>query len=259
MSRPPLSLVLITQDAASHLPTCLASVPFADEILVVDSGSRDETRDIAGRHGARVLHQQWLGYGPQKRFAVEQAHHDWVLCLDADEALSPTLQRSIQQELSKPRFLAYRFARQNRFMGRWLRHGEGYPDWQLRLFHRQHAQWRTDPIHEGVETHTQIGSLKGDLLHESAQDLASYLAKQNRYTTLQAERLLAAGKCPGTARLVLSPLLRFFKFYILRLGFLDGTPGLVHILIGCFNSFSKYAKAREGRDQDPGSRANNPS
>ncbi|GAB0056209.1 hypothetical protein SIID45300_00514 [Candidatus Magnetaquicoccaceae bacterium FCR-1] len=258
MTRLPLSLVVITQDAATQLPNCLTSVPFADEILVVDSGSRDATTTIAETHGARVVHQAWLGFGPQKRFAVQEAQHDWVLCLDADESLSPALRQAIEHELSTPRFTAYRFARRNRFLGRWLRHGEGYPDWQLRLFHRNHAQWRTDPIHEGVEAQGKVGTLTGDLLHESAQTLESYLAKQNRYTSLQAERLIAAGKRPGAARIVLSPLLRFFKFYLLRLGFLDGTPGLVHILIGCFNSFCKYAKAREGWIQQPAPRVNNP-
>ncbi|MBF0163956.1 MAG: glycosyltransferase family 2 protein [Magnetococcales bacterium] len=259
MTRLPLTLVVITQDAATQLPTCLTSVPFADEILVVDSGSRDATATLAEAHGARVVHQTWLGFGPQKRFAVEQANHDWVLCLDADESLSPALAASIQQELAAPRFHAYRFARRNRFMGRWLRHGEGYPDWQVRLFHRDHAQWRTDPIHEGVETPAPVGTLAGDLLHESAQTLENYLTKQNRYTSLQAERLIADGKRPGPARIVLSPLLRFLKFYLLRLGFLDGTPGLVHILIGCFNSFSKYAKAREGTGNHPPSRIGLPS
>ncbi|MEO5346311.1 MAG: glycosyltransferase family 2 protein [Magnetococcus sp. YQC-9] len=245
MNRLSLSLVLITRDAAAQLPTCLASVPFADEILVVDSGSRDATIVIAEAHGARVVHQEWLGFGPQKRFAVFQARHDWVLCLDADESLSPELSQAIERELIAPRFTAYRFARCNRFWGRWLRHGEGYPDWQLRLFHRAHAQWREDPIHEGVTANGPVGILTGDLMHESAQDLESYLAKQNRYTSLQAERLVARGERPSGMRIIFSPLLRFFKFYLLRLGCLDGMPGLVHILIGCFNSFAKYAKAWE--------------
>ncbi|MBF0215020.1 MAG: glycosyltransferase family 2 protein [Magnetococcales bacterium] len=241
----PLSVVLITQDAESLLPECLESVAFADEILLLDSGSRDRTVALAQERGARVIHQPWLGFGPQKRLAVTLARHDWVLCLDADERLSPTLRQAIERELRAPRFLAYRFPRCNRFLGRWLRHGEGYPDHQLRLFHREHAQWREDPIHEGVEARCPVGTLTGDLLHESAQTLESYLDKQNRYTTLQARRLIARGRPPGTWRLIFSPLLRFGKFYFLRLGFLDGVPGLVHIAIGCFNSFLKYAKARE--------------
>jgi glycosyltransferase involved in cell wall biosynthesis len=237
-----LSAVIITRDAATPLPACLESVRFADEILIVDSGSTDATREIAGRHGARFLHQDWLGYGKQKQFAVERAENDWVLCLDADERLSPELAHRVQEALRKPDFFAYDMPRCNRFMGRWLRHGEGYPDPNLRLFHRRHARWSDDPIHEHVVTIEPVGRLNGDLMHETETTLADYLEKQNRYTTLQAEKLHAQGKRVGGARLVLSPLARFIKFYFLRLGFLDGAPGLVHICIGCMNSFMKYAK-----------------
>ena len=135
--------------------------------------------------------------------------------------------------------------RRNRFLGRWLRHGEGYPDLSLRLFNREHANWSDDPVHEKVVAGTAVGRLKGDLLHESESGIADYIAKQNRYTTLQAEALHARGKRAGVLRLVFSPLFRFIKFYFLRLGFLDGLPGLIHILIGCQNSFYKYAKLLE--------------
>jgi hypothetical protein len=132
----------------------------------------------------------------------------------------------------------------NRFMGRWLRHGEGYPDWSLRLFHRRHARWSDDRVHEKVLAHAPVARLVGDLLHDSAGTLAGYLQKQDRYTTLAAEDLYRADKRGGFARMLLSPPLRFVKFYFLRLGFLDGLPGLVHIAIGCRNSFHKYAKLR---------------
>lgn len=237
-----LSAVIITRDAAAALPECLASVRFADEILIVDSGSQDTTHEIAKRHGARFLHQDWLGYGKQKQFAVERAAHDWVLCVDADERVSPELAHRIQEALRAPAFFAYDMPRCNRFMGRWLRHGEGYPDPNLRLFHRGHARWSDDPIHEHIVTIEPIGRLDGDLLHATETTLADYLAKQNRYTSLQAERLHAQGKRVSAWRLLLSPLGRFIKFYFLRLGFLDGVPGLVHIVIGCHNSFMKYAK-----------------
>jgi glycosyltransferase involved in cell wall biosynthesis len=249
--RATLSAIVITRNAAGELAACLESLAFADEILVVDSGSTDGTVEIARQHGARLIHQDWLGYGPQKRFAVAQARHDWVLCLDADERVSPALRAAIERELVAPRCVAYAFARRNRFLGRWLAHGEGYPDWSLRLFHRAHAQWSDDPIHEKVVVHDgPIGRLAGDLLHESAPGLAEYLDKQNRYTSLQAEQLYAAGVRASPGRLVLSPLLRFVKFYFLRLGFLDGIPGLVHIAIGCFNSFMKYAKLWERQQRE---------
>ena len=241
----PLSVVIIALNAASQIEACLKSAAFADEIVVVDSGSQDDTREIALKYGARVLHQDWLGFGRQKQFAVEQAGHDWVLCLDADERVSEALRASIEVALQAPSFQAYRMPRCNLFMGRWLRHGEGYPDWSLRLFDRRVAKWSEDEVHEKVLTISLVGSLQGDLLHQSQESLAAYLEKQNRYTSLQAEELCQRGIWVSFGRLAVSPLLRFVKFYFLRLGFLDGVPGLVHISIGCFNSFVKYAKLHE--------------
>lgn len=240
--RAPVSAVLITRNAASQLEACLASLAFCDEILVVDSGSEDETQALARRHGARVIEEPWRGFGPQKHYAVTLAAHDWVLCVDADERVSDALRASIETALVVPDHVAYRFPRCNRFMGRYLRHGEGYPDWSLRLFDRRQAQWSDDAVHEKVLTAAPVGNLTGDLLHDSAETLDSYLAKQNRYTTLAAQEALSQGKRAGAGRLLLSPLVRFIKFYFLRRGFLDGLPGLVHILIGCTNTFAKYAK-----------------
>jgi len=248
--RPALSVVIITLNAASQLGACLQSAAFADEILVVDSGSTDGTIALAERHGARIIHQEWLGFGPQKQFAVEAAKHDWVLCLDADERVSPELRTSLENALKAPCTAAFRFARCNRFLGRYLKHGEGYPDWSLRLFDRRQARWSDDAVHEKVVTQAEIGTLDGDLLHDSAESLASYLTKQNRYTTLAAEMALAAGKRASFGRIALSPLVRFIKFYLIRQGFRDGLPGFIHIAIGCFNSFSKYAKMLERQKAD---------
>lgn len=242
--RPLLSAVLITHDAAAQLGDCLASLTFADDIVVVDSGSSDGTQALAASLGARVLNQAWLGFGPQKRYAVSQARHDWVLCLDADERVPAALAEAILRTLDQPRHGAYRMPRSNYFMGRYLRHGEGYPDWSLRLFDRRQAAWSEDPVHEKVIAQGPVGRIDcgSGLLHHSADNLSVYLDKQNRYTTLQAQALLAAGARAGLGKMLISPLLRFIKFYVLRRGFLDGTPGLVHIAIGCFNSFAKYAK-----------------
>ena len=249
-ARVPLSAVLITLNAATQLDACLTSLAFADEIVVVDSGSTDATITIAQRHGARVIAKDWPGFGAQKQFAVGQAAHDWVLCLDADERVTPMLQGSIAKTLGgqgSPATSVWRMARANVFMGRVLRHGEGYPDWNLRLFDRRHACWSDDPVHEHVvpASGVSVGTLAGDLMHESSETLSSYLAKQNRYTDLQAQRLHQQGKRASVLRMALAPLARFLKFYVFRLGFLDGTPGLVHILIGCQNSLMKYAKLRD--------------
>jgi glycosyltransferase involved in cell wall biosynthesis len=242
LPRQPFSVVIITKNATTQLAACLESVSFADEIVVIDSGSTDGTAELAVERGARVIQKEWLGFGRQKQFAVAAARHDWVLCLDSDERVSEALRASIQAALATPAARAYTIARCNRFMGRWLRHGEGYPDWSLRLFDRRHARWSDDPVHERVLTDAPVARITGDLLHDSAETLTTYLAKQNRYTTLAAREALARGKRAGPAKLLLSPLLRFIKFYVFRLGFLDGLPGLVHILIGCQNSFAKYAK-----------------
>ena len=258
-TRQPLSVAIITLNAAAQLEACLRSVRFADEIVVVDSGSSDGTQALAERYGAKVIQQDWLGFGPQKQFAIEQASHDWVLCLDADERVTPELQAGIENALKNlstaPRsksldVAAFRFARRNRFLGRYLKHGEGYPDWSLRLFDRRQARWSDDAVHEKVETQCRVGDLPGDLLHESAESLAAYLTKQNRYTTLAADMAFAAGKRAGFARIVFSPLVRFIKFYFVRQGFRDGLPGLIHIAIGCFNSFMKYSKMLERQNSD---------
>ena len=243
----PLSAVLITRNAAAVLEPCLDSLAFADEIVVVDSASSDGTAEIAARRGARVVQKEWLGFGRQKQFAVEQARNDWVLCLDADERVSPQLAASIQAALGAPVSPVYRMARRNRFLGRWLSHGEGYPDWSPRLFNRMNARWSDDLVHEKVLFAVTPGTLKGDLMHDSSDDLSAYMERQNRYTTLAARQAFERGVSAGAAHLLLSPVVRFIKFYVLRLGFLDGVPGLLHISIGCMNSYLKYAKLIELR------------
>jgi glycosyltransferase involved in cell wall biosynthesis len=241
----PLSAVIITYNAAGQLEDCLKSLSFVSEIIILDSGSDDGTEAIALQYNARFIHQDWLGYGPQKQKAVELASHDWVLCLDADESVSEQLAAAIQSAMNQPAYDVYQFPRCNRFLGRWLKHGEGYPDISVRLFDRRHARWSDDVVHESVMTDAPTGTLAGDLLHQSASTLESYLAKQNSYTSLQAKQMFLAGKRAGIARLILNPVTRFVKFYFIRLGFLDGLPGLIHILIGCQNTFFKYAKLIE--------------
>ena len=242
----PVSLVVITKNEASCLAKCLQSTDFVSEIVVVDSGSTDDTVQIAERFGAKVFHQDWLGFGPQKQFAVNCAKYDWVLCLDADEYLSPKLRESLQKLFEKePTAHAYRFPRCNKFLGRFLRHGEGYPDLSLRLFNRQYAHWSDDLVHEKIlqnEQDSQVGCLEGDLMHESGESISKYMEKQNTYTSIQAKLMWEQGKKASVTKIVVSPLVRFFKFYFIKGGFLDGVPGLVHISIGCFTVFLKYVK-----------------
>jgi glycosyltransferase involved in cell wall biosynthesis len=247
----PLTVAIITLNAASQLTPCLESIGFADEVLLVDSGSIDGTVELARAAGARLETKEWLGFGRQKAYAVSIARNDWVLCLDADERVTDRLAQSIRTAMASPRYHAYRMPRRNRFLGRWLAHGEGYPDWSLRLFHRSHAGWSSDEVHEAVLTTADVGRLEGDLLHDSAEDVATYIAKQNRYTTLQAKTLFAQGVRASYWRLVASPLVRFIKFYVMRLGFLDGGPGFAHVVIGCANTFHKYLKLIELQQGDP--------
>ncbi len=242
----PLSLIVITRDAAHELAECLASAPFAAEAVVVDSGSSDDTVAVAARCGARVIPHPWEGYGAQKNFAVGQARHDWVLCVDADERVTPELAAAIAALFARgsPAAAAYAVARRNRFLGRWLAHGEGYPDWNVRLFDRRRARWTDDPVHEHVVATGPVVRLAGDLKHASAESLEAYIAKQNRYTTLQAQAMHARGERAGALVVAASPLARFFRFYVVKLGFLDGVAGFAHIAIGAFASFLKYAKLR---------------
>jgi glycosyltransferase involved in cell wall biosynthesis len=241
-----VSLVVITRDAAADIAQCVLSAPFCADALVVDSGSGDHTVDAARRSGARVVLHAWEGFGRQKQFAVSEAGHDWVLCLDADERLSPRLRESICALFARgdPAHAAYALARRNRFLGRWLAHGEGYPDWTTRLFDRRRAHWSDDTVHEHVVADGPVGRLEGDLLHASAESLERYVAKQNRYTTLQADALHASGKRSSAWAMATAPLARFLRFYVLKLGFLDGAAGFAHIAIGAFASFLKHAKLR---------------
>lgn len=241
-----ITAVIITLNEQKNILRCLDSIDFCNEIIIVDSGSNDETIALAEKQGARVIYQEWLGYGPQKQFAVNQSKNDWVLCLDADEVVSSQLAQAIKTiQFDSLTTVAFKMPRRNHFMGRALAHGEGYPDKSLRLFHRKYGSWSNDVVHEGVEVKGNVGTLSGDLLHFSQDSITDYLRKQNLYTQLQAQILFKSNKRVGYYKCLTSPIARFIKFYIIKLGFLDGFPGFVHIVIGCTNAFFKYAKLVE--------------
>jgi glycosyltransferase involved in cell wall biosynthesis len=238
-----LSVVIITLNEEGAIGRCIDSVSkVADEVLVIDSGSADATVHEAESRGAKVIYKEWPGFGRQKQFAVNEAAHPMVLCLDADEWLSEALSEEILKIKNATMADAYVLPRRNLFLGRWLSYGEGYPDYTLRLFNREKARWSEEPVHEGVLYDAKPIRLKGDLMHQSADNLHRFLEKQNRYTTIQAEYFYEKGKRFSLAKMILSPAVRFIRYYFLKLGFLDGVPGLIHILIGCRNAAVKQYK-----------------
>lgn len=234
MNRVPISACIITFNEADRIDDCLASLAFCDEVVVVDSGSADDTRARAEARGARVITRPFDGFRSQKAFAVEQASHDWVLCLDADERVTPELRARI--EAARERGFAdaagYRFARLSEYFGAFLRHGNAYPDRVLRLFDRRRGGWRgRREIHEAVSVDGAVKTLPGDLQHHPYRSLAEQLAKQERYAQMMAEHLYAQGKRATLRQILLNPCWRFVRGYVLRGGFLDGWRGLLYALV----------------------------
>lgn len=230
----PLSAVVIAFNEADRIADCLDSLAFCDELIVVDSFSTDATVAIATAHGARVVQRAFDGYRSQKTFAVSLATHDWVLSLDADERVDDALRASIETERASgfQGVAGYRFARMSEYFGRFLRHGNAYPDRVLRLFDRRHGGWRgTREVHEAITVDGPERRLDGHLLHHPYRDFMQMLGKTQRYARMMAEYEHARGKRMRLHRLVLSPPWRFVRGYVLRLGFLDGMPGLVYAYV----------------------------
>jgi glycosyltransferase involved in cell wall biosynthesis len=242
--RPPISAVVIARDEARSIERCLRSVqPFAAEIVVVDSGSRDATAQIAAGAGARVIHNPWPGYGAQKRVAVGHATHDWVFSIDADEEVTPVLAAEIGAlDFS---FDAYDVPRAVWYLGRWIRHGVWYPGRVVRLFRRDRAGFTDDAIHESVHVEGRTGHLRADLFHYSYRDVDHHLEKMNEFTTLSAEKMFSERRHAGALRLAFQPPLEFLRAYVGKAGFLDGYPGFVIALFHAYYVFMKYAKLRE--------------
>jgi len=251
-SMTPLTLVVITRDAESDLARCLDSVPFATDKVVLDSGSTDGTQTVAERCKARFFVEEWRGFGAQKKRATELANTDWVLSLDADEALSPDAQMELKKLLSGQdleRFDAYAFPRLSYHMGRWIRHGGWYPDWQIRLYHRKRANWSTAKLHEKVQSE-KVGKLTEPILHWVFKNLADQVNTNNRYSTLGADELKAKGKRFSLVLMVIKAKVKFLETYIWKRGFLDGLPGFVIAVGAAYSIFLRWAKLWE-LEQDP--------
>jgi glycosyltransferase involved in cell wall biosynthesis len=243
---PKLTVTVITRDEAANLDAALGSVAWADEIIVIDSGSRDDTVAIARRHTRRVESRPWPGYSAQKNYAASVASHDWILSLDADERVTASLAQEIQALMaSEPSRRGYRIPRISHYLGCWIRGTDWYPDYQLRLYDRRVGQWNGRRVHESVRLETEPGQLTQDLQHFPYRDISDHLATIDRYTTLAAEEMRANGRTPSFAGLVLHPAFAFLRNYLLRSGFRMGSTGLVVSALNAYYVFLKLAKARE--------------
>jgi glycosyltransferase involved in cell wall biosynthesis len=255
-----LSVTVITLNEAANIGDCLRAVAWADDILVVDSGSTDGTPDLARACGARVIARDWPGYSEQKNFAAAQAAHDWVLSVDADERVTPDLAAEIRSVLAgDPSEAGFRMPRVTWHLGRWIRTTDWYPDYQLRLYHRARATWPPRRVHESVAASGEVGRLRGELQHFAYRDLRHHFATMDRYTTLAAEDMRASGRRAGVLDLTLHPLAAFLRNYVLRRGVLDGMAGFIVSAMNAYYVFLKFAKlwasdpSRAGRPGPPAS------
>ncbi len=243
---PKLTVTVITRNEAANVEAALASVAWADEIVVVDSESTDGTAAIARRQGTRVEVRPWPGYSAQKNFAASIASHDWILSLDADERVTAALAAEIQALLrSEPPHRGYRVPRISHYLGRWIRGTDWYPDYQLRLYDRRAGEWNGRRVHESVALKGGPGRLANDLQHYPYRDISHHLATIDRYTTLAAEQMHADGRSPSIAGILLHPPFAFLRNYVLRGGFRNGSAGLIVSILNSYYVFLKLAKAWE--------------
>jgi len=251
MSRAPLSAVVTTLDNAGTLDACLASLAFCDELVVLDSGSRDASREIAQRHGARVFIEPFKGYGPQKQSAVDKAVHDWVLLLDADEEMTPAGRAAIERELAAPRADGYRLARREWLFWRWPHPGTR-PNWHLRLFRRSRGALNDVPVHAAPEVRGKVLDLPAEFRHYGEPELAVRVDKINRYSSGLVAHKRARRPALLGLRLLLYPPFAFLRFYLWQRYFLNGWAGWMAARSMAFYAFLKYAKVleaeRQGRD-----------
>jgi glycosyltransferase involved in cell wall biosynthesis len=246
VSAPRLSVVIVTRNEEDRIRDCLASVAWADEIVVVDAESGDKTAAIAREFTDRVLLRAWDGFAAQKNFGIEQARGEWVLSLDADEQVEPALRDEIEATLASGDACdGYRVARRNIMWGRWIRHGGLYPDWQVRLFRRARGRFTDLAVHESVRVDGRVGRLHAPLLHKSYRDVGDFLRRAERYATLAAEEWARRAQPFRRHRLVTAPLARFLSMYVVRRGFLDGWRGFLLAVLYAYYVFIRSVKIWE--------------
>jgi glycosyltransferase involved in cell wall biosynthesis len=242
----PVTATVITFNEAANIQAALESLSWADEIIVVDSESTDATVSIARRFTDRVIVRAWPGYSAQKNFAAEQAAHDWIFSLDADERVSPQLASEIAGVSgSQSTAAGYRVPRVTFHLGRWIRSTDWYPDYQLRLYDRRRARWSGKYVHESVKADGPVIDLRGELLHYAYRDLAHHFQTMDRYTTLAAKQMFEEGRRAGFLDLAMHPPAAFLRNYVLRGGFRDGVPGLIVSAMNARYVGLKFAKLWE--------------
>lgn len=241
-----LTVTVITRDESAHIGAALESVAWADEIVVVDSRSTDDTVAIARKYTTRVEERDWPGYSAQKNYAAQIASNDWILSLDADERVTPALADEIRRILSDaPTARGYRVPRVTSYLGRWIRSTDWYPDYQLRLYDRRAGTWNGRQVHESVTLQGTPGLLHYELQHYAYRDISDHLATIDRYTTLAAEQWLAEGRRTNGFEMFVHPRLAFLRNYLLRGGITEGAAGLLISKMNSYYVFLKFAKLWE--------------
>ena len=243
----PLSAIIITLNEERNIGRCIDSLlPVADEIIVVDSFSTDKTREICAARNVRFAENKWPGYALQKNFAQALASHDFILSLDADEALSEELSASILKTKNAGRPGLYSFNRLTNYCGKWIRHGGWYPDVKIRLYDRRQCEW-AGTIHEKLKfpSNQKVEQLQGDCMHYTFYTISDHLLQVDKFTTLMAEEAFHQNKNAAWFQLLFSPLLKFLRDYFFRAGFLDGFEGYLISRISAHATFLKYAKLKQ--------------
>ena len=239
----PVSVVILTFNEESLLAQAIESVLWADEVLVVDSYSTDATVALANSYKVRVVQHKFENYSKQRNWAIQQARHDWIFMLDADERISQPLKEEILALFqTDPPHPAYRVKRQNYFMGKMIRYSGWQNDWITRLFNRTRARYGTQAVHESLVVEGEVGRLKHSMAHYTYKDLQSYLLKHDQYSTASARDIAARGKKVTYFHLMVKPAFRFFRSYILKLGILDGKQGVVVAWLSCYSVFMRHLK-----------------
>lgn len=244
-----LSVIVITKNEAQHIGRCLASVAWADEIIVLDSGSSDDTVAICKQFSNQVFSTDWPGFGPQKQRTLEKAKHDWVLSIDADEEVSAALKAEIQQAMQQNDVQGFEIPRLSSYCGRQIKHAGWWPDHVLRLFRRDAGRFTDDVVHERILVTGNIKQLSNPLLHEAFVNPEEVLYKINSYSSLGAEKLFAQGKSANLSLAIVKGLWSFFRTYIIKASILDGAEGLMLAISNAEGSYYKYLKLRGLRNK----------